>query len=407
MFALIDCNNFYASCERVFNPKLKNKALVVLSNNDGCVIARSNEAKALNIKMGDPIFLYKKLIKEEKIEVFSSNFPLYGDMSNRVMQTLKTFGLEIEIYSIDEAFLKLNKNADFYSLGREIKEKVYRWTGLPVSIGIGPTKTLAKLASCAAKKKKGVFILESIDRDLENISIEDIWQIGPSSASKLKSLNILNAKDLKNAPDELIKKHLKTPGYRTVLELRGVSCSFLQEENERKSILVSRSFTKPLSSFEELYEALSSFVALGSEKLRKEKKLTIYLTVFIKTNRFSKDFYENSYTITLPEGSNYTPILLKAAKNALLQIYVKNLLYKRAGIYFSNLISKANFQPDLFSEGNSEKREKAMKTLDEINRHYAKKTLFFASEGIEKNWTQAQTKRSPKYTTSWEDLLKV
>jgi DNA polymerase V len=409
MFALIDCNNFYASCERVFNPKLRNKPLVVLSNNDGCIIARSNEAKALQIKMGDPIYLYKKLIKEEKLEVLSSNFTLYGNMSNRVMQTIKEFGFAMEVYSIDEAFLEFNKKEDFFSIGKEIKERVYQWTGINVSVGFGPTKTLAKLSNKLAKKRNEVVCLdENSDELLEQISIDNVWGIGFSSEEKLKSLNIFNVRQLKYAPDELIKKILKTPGMRTVFELRGTPCFTLEEiAQTRKSIICSRSFGNPISSFDLLYKAIATFISMGAEKLRKENLVTGFVTVFIETSRFTQNYYANSFSISLPQASDYTPLLLSSAKNGLLQIFKEELLYKKAGILFSDLHSKNNLQLNLFSPKNQEKKEKIMKTVDLINKRFDKQALFFAAQGVEKNWISQQSKKSLNFTTSWDELLKI
>jgi len=322
MICLIDCNNFYVSCERVFDASLKNKACVILSNNDGCVIA-----------MGEPIFFYKELIKDKKLEVLSSNFALYGDMSFRVMQTIKTFDFETEIYSIDEAFIKIDlpKEKLLY-LATEIKKKVLNWTGIPVSIGIAPTKTLAKVANKFAKKGLGaIYILDEenlIDKTLEATLVEDIWSIGQSSSQILRRLNIINGKQFKYADEKLIIKYLKIPGYRTLLELRSTPCYSLENFPQRKkSILCSRSFAVPLSSLDLLKRAVASFASSVAEDLRKQKSVASFITVFIASNRFNKEkYYSNSLTKGFAVATDYTPDLISKALEALSQIYVKDLI---------------------------------------------------------------------------------
>lgn len=415
MFCLIDCNNFYVSCERVFNPKLKNKPCIVLSNNDGCVIARSNEAKALKIKTGDPVFLHKNLIIEKGIEVYSSNFVLYGDMSNRVMEVIKSFEFETEVYSIDEAFIKLDVPLDklqFYA--DEIKQKIKRWTGIPVSLGVAPTKTLCKIAGKIAKKEKGVLIFDNekiIEEALEKTPTEDIWSIGPSYSRLLRRLNIYNAKQFKYADDKLIIKHLKTPGYRTLLELRATPAYPLDTSPQpRKSILCSRSFPYELSSFEMIKNAIASFTSRAAEKLRNQHSVACYLTVFIATSRFKEEkYYSNSATVGVTIPTDYTPDLISAAEMALKQIFLKDLFYKRAGVLLSSLSEKKYIQQDIFVPSNSsDKKNRAMKALDEINKQLDKDAIFFAAQGVERcRFLYKQSQKSPKYTTSWEELLKI
>ena len=415
MFCLIDCNNFYVSCERVFNPKIKNKPCVVLSNNDGCVIARSNEAKTLKINMGDPIFLHKDLIESKKLEVYSSNFALYGDMSNRVMQVIKSFEFDTEVYSIDEAFINLDVPLEkLSSYATEIKQKIQRWTGIPVSIGIAPTKTLAKVAAKTAKKEKGILIFDNekiIDEILEKTKVEDIWSIGQSYSKTLKRLNIVNAKQFKYADDKQIKKHLKTPGFRTLLELRSIPSYPIETSPEpKKSILCSRSFPKETASFEMIKNAVASFVSTAAEKLRKQKSAASYLTVFISTSRFNKEkYYSNSSTFGFIIATDYTPDLIFAGEAALKQIFVDGLFYKKAGVLLSSLSEKKCIQQDMFTQNNSsDKQNRAIKAFDQINRHFDKNAIFFAAEGVDRcRWLCKQSKRSPKYTTSWEDLLKI
>lgn len=403
MLALIDCNNFYVSCERVFNPKLKGKAVVILSNNDGCVISRSNEAKPL-VKMGDPIFLHKKLILEKKLLVYSSNFSLYGDMSNRVMQTIAEFGFDHEIYSIDEAFLKLDCKDLF--IAWQIKERIKKNTGIPVSIGIGPTKTLAKIASDFAKKERGVLILDdsNIDDHLQKTPIEDIWGIGCAYAKILKKININNAKEFKDAKIELIKAHLKTNGVKIYLELNGTVSLTMNGEQKKKSILSSRSFKNGIGSFDLLEKALCNFTAIASEKLRAQKSLASYITVFICTNRFNENFYTNQYTIGM-DPTDYTPDLLSKARLGLKKIFKKDFCYKRAGIMLTNLLDKKNYQLDLFSKDSIDKKDRAMQVLDEINDRFSN-ALIFASQGHEK-FLGKQTQKTPRYTTCWQEILQI
>ena len=409
MFALVDCNNFYASCEEVFNPKLRNKPIVVLSNNDGCVIARSKTAKQLNIKMGDPIFKYKNLIQQKKLYIFSSNFSLYGDMSNRVFETLKTFGFEMEIYSIDEAFLLLDKIADFNKLAIDIAKTVKKWTGIPVSVGIGRTKTLAKIANETAKKNSLYALVlneeKKIDLLLSKMQVDEIWQIGAKLAKKLNNENIFTALDLKNANETYLHKKLSVNVAKTILELRGKSVLTTQN-TLRKSILFSRSFKKAIAKKDLLEKKLSSFTAKAAEKLRKQNMHAGYICVFICTNKFLEKVYFNSSNIALLEPTSYTPDLIKYAKQAFNQIYQKQYEYKKMGVLFFNLIDNSSYQKDLFALCNDEKKEKAMKILDTINKKFEKEKIYFAAQ--EKNVLSLPSlNKSSRYTTSFEELLKI
>lgn len=412
MFALIDCNNFYASCERVFNPKLKNKPVVVLSNNDGCVIARSKEAKLLNIQMGAPIFEYKQLVQNGVLQVFSSNFSLYGDMSMRVMKTLETFLFPMEIYSIDEAFLDINKEVDMFLLARNIKEKIYKWTGISVSVGIAKTKTLAKLANEIAKKQNDIFILEEkkyIEDILKKTPIEDIWGIGNKLKIKLYKIGVYTAYDLIKTDDLLIKKYLSVNVMKTALELKEIKCFKCEDiPHSKKSICTSRSFANKIDNLKGLQEAVSSFVAIAAEKLREEKMHTNFITVFIATSYHSKDpFYCNSCQITLPTPTSYTPDLITYAKNGLDKIFKDGFFYKKAGVILSDFSDETNAQQDLFSKLNNENKRFLMKIMDDINYKANKKAIFFASEGIDKRYKSSSNMRSLKYTTSFNELLKV
>lgn len=418
MFALIDCNNFYASCEKLFNPKLKNKPIVVLSNNDGCVIARSKEAKKLKIKMGAPIFEYKELIKEKNIYIFSSNFALYGDMSMRVMKTLESFLYPMEIYSIDEAFLDLDdQNINYLTLAKDLKKRVYKWTGIDVSVGIARTKTLAKLANEMAKKLENPVILideKDIQKVLKNTDVEDIWGVGSRLKKRLYRLGIYTAYDLTLAESELIKKQLSISVLKTALELKEVPCFKCEKNpNPKKSICTSRSFAKKIEIFEDLEKALSSFVAIAAQKLRRQKMQANFLTIFISTSFHSKDpFYSNSCQITLPTATSFTPKLITYAKKALKKVYKSSYLYKKAGVILSDFTSIDYLQKDLFSKLDEKNKNDLMKIVDKINYKANKKALFFASEGIEKGLKKSNIKssskmRSNKYTTSFDELLEV
>lgn len=412
MFALVDCNNFYASCEKVFNPKLKNKPVVVLSNNDGIIIARSKEAKLLNIKMGAPIFEYKELIEKNILIIFSSNFTLYGDMSMRVMKTLESFLFPMEIYSIDEAFLNINKKVDFFTLGKKIKEKVYKWTGIDVSVGIAKTKTLAKLANEIAKKGNGVCVLNDknhIENILKKTQLDDIWGIGSQLKKRLYGLGIYSAYDLAFAEESLIKKQLSVNGLKTALELKEISCFKCEEFlPTKKSICTSRSFARKIDNLKELQEAISSFISIAAEKLREEQMHTNFITVFISTSFHSNDaFYSNSCQISLPNPTSYTPDLITYAKNGLQKIFKEGFLYKKAGVILSDFTNEDEKQQDMFSKLNTENKKFLMQIIDNINYKANKKAVFFASDGIEKKYKSSSNMKSLKYTTSFEELLKV
>lgn len=402
MYALIDCNNFFASCEQVFNPHYRNRPLVVLSNNDGCVVARSKEAKALGIPMGVPAFECKSLFLQHDVIVLSSNFVLYGDMSKRVIETIKTFGLPIEIYSIDEAFVTLPVENPL-PLAWEIRQKILQWTGLSVSIGIAPTKTLAKVANHAAKK--GIRVILYQQELLHNFPVADIWGIGRRLAKRLYQEKIRYAHELIQRDESWIRQKLSVIGLRTVMELKGISClETLEILPERKSIVSSRSFGKKVNSLEELKEAVATFVARAACKLRRDKLKAYFLLVFIE----SELHRSHSAAVHLPFATSYTPDLISYAHTALETLYQEGVFYRRAGVMLSELIAEEETQLDLFrKEQSTAKKKRAIEVLDAINQHYQHKALIFAAEGIAKKWQGASEKRSPHYTTSWDDLLKI
>ncbi len=403
-FALTDCNNFFASCEQLFNPKLQGRPVVVLSNNDGCIVARSKEAKALGIAMGTPAFKYRELFFREKVEALSSNFALYGDMSERVMTTLEQFGFPLEIYSIDEAFLRVPE-MDFEAIGHQIRDTVKQWTGLPVSMGIGSTKTLAKAANKIAKGGAGVVALrteEEIVKHLKDFPVRDLWGIGSGYAERLKEGGIYTALQLRNSSDAWIKKTLSVGGLRTVWELRGTPCE-IESAELPKTVVSSRSFGKEIYTLKDLQEAVATFASTAGKRLREQEVACTYLSVFATTNRFQQDYDSRSASIRLSSPTSYTPDLIKHALQALDGIFQEGRAYKRAGVMCADLVSEHQRQLDIWSSG-LDKKEALMHLVDEINHTYGKKTIHFAAEGMTPAWKPQSSKRSPLYTTAWEDI---
>ncbi len=392
--ALVDCNSFYVSCERLFNPKIRRKPVVVLSNNDGCIVSRSNEAKALGIKMGEPYFKAKDIIIKNKVEVFSSNYSLYGDLSRRVMRTLKRFNSDIEVYSIDEAFIDLSNFPDneVEDVGKEIRATVLKWTGIPTSIGIAKTKTLSKVANHIAKKKKtGItsFIgVENIDPILEKVEINDVWGVGRQLTKFYHKNGIYNAKQLKNKSNTWIKKNSNVLGSRTAMELRGISCIDLEKtRSKRKSCVVSRSFGRRVEKYQELREAVANYCLNASEKIRSESLSTKSITVFIRTSPFQSRFgyYSNSKTIDFPIATNNSIEIVKTALIALDNIFKNGYRYQKAGVLLTGL-SESNNNKNLFSSEKDYKISNLMKSIDNTNYRYGRSTLSLASAGVNKRW---------------------
>lgn len=411
LFALLDCNNFYVSCERLFRPLLRGKPVVVLSNNDGCIVARSNEAKALGIPMGAPFFKSKGIIRKHHVHVFSSNYSLYGDLSNRVMSTLHELEPEVEIYSIDEAFMALPNQGELAPYAMDIKARVEQCVGIPVSIGIGPTKTLAKLANQVAKKQPvhhGVFSInaKNVDDILRETAVHDIWGIGKRGTEKLHRQGIDNGLQLKQAQDGWIRAHLTITGLRTVMELRGTPCfPFNETPPQRKSIVSSRSFGNPVQTLADLQEAIATHAAIGAEKLRRQGDAARSLHVFIHTNRFKQDSpqYSGNTMLTLPQGSANTSTLIKNAMLGLQRIYKQGYVYNKAGIMLTELMPQQQIQLNLFDRGNKEDAT-LMTAMDNVNTRWGSNTLQFAAAGLNKKWAMTQAHKSPSYTTKWQDL---
>lgn len=415
IFALVDCNNFYASCERVFNPELKERPVIVLSNNDGCVVALSAEAKELGIPFAAPYFKFKSLADRNNVAVFSSNYTLYADMSHRVMTILASFSPEVEVYSIDEAFLSLTgMKCNLYDYGREIRETVRKWTGLPVSVGIAHTKTLAKAAAHLAKKDPslgGVFDMTMEDRaeHLKKINVGSIWGIGRKYAEKLNSRGIYTAADFAAAGDKWVRSHMTITGLRTLMEIRGHSCMSLDDAPApKKAIVSSRSFGQIVESLEFLRQSVSSYTARAAEKLRGEKGIAGVVTVFIMTNRFKDDpQYGASLSCELPEASSNTPVLTRYALALLNRLYKEGYRYKKAGVMLSDISPFRDLQMNLFLGDRERGSTELMNTVDKVNRSYGSGTLFYASAGTEKPWSMRREFLSPSYTTRWEDILEV
>lgn len=414
LFALLDCNNFYVSCERVFNPGLEGQPVVVLSNNDGCIIARSNEAKALGIRMGEPYFRARLLLKQHRVRVFSSNYALYGDMSQRVMEVLGRLEPEVEVYSIDEAFVRLPQGSveGLLANGRHIRTTVKKQTGIPVSIGFGPSKTLAKLANRMAKQHPehgGVFAImpdSDMAGSLSKIAAGDVWGIGSRSARKLAGNGIRTAWDLSRADERWLKKHLSITGVRTMHELQGISCFPLEEAPEPKhSIACSRSFGILVTDGGEMHEAAAAYVSRAAEKLRAQQCKAGCLTLYLTTNRFRTDLpqYADSRTVTLPCPTADTAELIGQAVRCLKELFRPGYAYQKVGVVLSDLSPDHFQQPDLFRIPRRN-RDDLLQALDRINRRWGKDTLQYASAGLRQSWHHKQELKSPSYTTNWREL---
>ncbi len=413
-FALVDCNNFYASCERVFDPRLIGRPLAILSNNDGCVIARSEEVKRLGVPMGAPAHEHKATFEKNGVVVMSSNYALYGDMSARVMETLRPCVPAMEVYSIDEAFLAL-EDWQGVEFARELRARVRQWTGIPVSIGIGPTKTLAKMANRLAKKTPelgGVLDLETvrdIDELLARVPCEDIWGIGKRLAVRLAAGGIRTACDLKHGEAAWVRKTLGVVGERIRLELQGVSCLALEEvPAPKKGIASAKSFGRPVESLRELEEALATYAARAAEKLRAGRLLARQVHVFVATNPFSarQPQYSAGAQTALVHPSNHTPDLIAAALELLREIYRPGHQYKKTGIFVTDLIAESDLQPDLFDaapEAAGRVRE-LDRIVDGLNRKLGRNAIRYGSMGVKSRWAMRQERRSRKFTTRWDEL---
>lgn len=414
MFALVDCNNFYVSCERVFNPALEGKPVVVLSNNDGCIISRSEEAKQLGLKMAEPVFQKIRFLKEKGVQIFSSNYTLYGDMSARVTETLSHFAPEIEIYSIDEAFLNFTGFAgDLEKLSKEIAFTVKHNTGIPVSIGIGPTKTLAKIANKAAKQTGGIFIIRNnhqSDALIRNTPIEKVWGIGRQYAQLLQQNQVFTAYDFTLLDDNWLRTKMKVIGLRIKRELLGESCLRLELiMPPKKAIATTRAFGKKTSEIKFITEAVSTYAVRCAEKLRKQNSVANLLTVFIHTDPFNPNEPQinKSKTITLPVATSGNTELVKYARLCLNEIFMPGFRYKKAGVIVDGLQNESCFQQNIFDKTDRKKQRDLLKVIDKINCEFGRDKVKLAVQGDGKEWKLRQEKLSKRYTTNWNEIIEV
>ncbi|HZS46531.1 MAG TPA: Y-family DNA polymerase [Blastocatellia bacterium] len=420
IFALVDCNNFYVSCERVFDHTLRNRPVVVLSNLDGCIVSRSNEAKALGIKMAIPVFQARDIIERNNVILKSSNYALYGDMSRRVMMTLREMCPEMEIYSIDEAFLTLNGHTEpLCKFGRAIKEKIYQHTGIPVSVGIAPTKTLAKTANYIAKKSekaRGVLDLTNprhIEAALARTPVEEVWGIGRQHGKRLRNANVVTALDFRNLPDFWIGQQMGINGLRLAKELRGIACQGLDPRaTPQKSALCSRSFGKQIETLSDMKQAIATFTARAAEKIRQRNLQARTVTVFMRTNQHRPDQpqYEHAETERLLYASSSTQELLHAALGLAERVFKEGFRYKKAGVILNWLQPSAPTEIRIFGEQETERQRRVMKLVDRINERYGRDSLRFAITGTdnkEQEWKHKFEHRSPCFTTQWDQLLTV
>jgi DNA polymerase V len=438
MFGLVDCNSFYVSCEVAFRPALEGRPVIVLSNNDGNIISRNSPAKSLGLTMGMPFFKAREVIDRHGVTWFSSNYSLYGDMSRRVHDTVSQFVPELEHYSIDEAFVSLD-GSDPERLAHEIRDTVRQWTGIPVSIGIGPTKVLAKVANRIAKKSPkhgGVVVLagDNVDHYLADFDVADVWGIGPRYAKFLKSDDeedygqpdlweasgfervrhkpkIETALELKRSSDRFIRKHLTIKGLRLVWELRGISCLPLEVfERPRKGLCCSRSFGRPVTTLEELRESVSMHVTRGSEKLRRQRLAAQHLTVFISTSRFRsnpQEIYSASASWRLMLPTSYPPALVSAALPLLERVYKPGFVYHKAGVFLTDVVPASEKQQSFMERADDERQTRVMGAVDRINRKHGRNTIRPLSMGFGHQWAMKQGRVSPRYTTRLDEVLRV
>jgi DNA polymerase V len=423
VFALIDATSFYVSCERVFQAALHSRPTVVLSNNDGCIVALSSEAKQLGLKRGQPLFKHQELIRAHGVQVYSSNYSLYQELSARVMKVLGQFSPRLEVYSIDEAWLELTELAidDLSEFGRTIKARVLQYTGIPVRVAIACTKCLSKIACELLKDDQQygevldltAFTSQQLDEALARVAIEDVWGIGPKYARFLRNYGIGTARDLRDADERWIRKYLTVVGARIQLELKGTSCFPVEVKRPpRQQIICAKSFGREITSLAELEEAVSTYTARVAEKLREQDGLSGRLTVFLRTNTFDTDSeqYANEFTIDLPHPTAFTPALTRQALSGLRAIYREGYRYKKAGVALSRITPLPVVQPDLFGEVSLDEhyqQARLMAIVDAINRIFGRDTLVFAVQGITRPWKMRQSHLSGRFTTRWDEILTI
>ncbi|GAB3714252.1 Y-family DNA polymerase [Flavobacterium koreense] len=421
MYALVDCNNFYASCERVFQPQYNGKPVVILSNNDGCVISRSNEAKEVGVPMGAPEFKIRELLKEKNVKVFSSNYPLYGDLSNRVMKTLEAFTPNLEIYSIDEAFLNFDgmSISDYHDYGIQMKKRVQKWVGIPVCVGFAPTKALSKVANRIAKKfqdrTQGIYVIDTEEKRIKAIKwtkIEDVWGIGRRLTKKMMAHNILTAYDFTKPQHEAwIRKEMGVIGMRLKYELEGKSVLDLEPIREqKKSIATTRSFPKQISEFDDLRERVATFSAVCAEKLRKQKSCcqTIIVMLVIDKHKYQSQKYYFNKAVTLPYSTNSTLTISNVAISMLKDLYKGNegIKFKKAGVIVTELIDEEKKQLQLFEEENP-KHLAIMKAMDFLNAKIGDRKVKLGTQNLNLTWNMKQNHLSPRFTTRFNEILEI
>ena len=416
MIALVDCNNFYASCERVFNPNLQHKPIVILSNNDGCIIARSDEAKKLGIPMGAPIFKYRTLIANHNVKVFSSNYSLYGDMSSRVMSILKQFTPDIQVYSIDESFLKL-EGFEGYNLtdyGMSMKNRILKWTGIPTCAGIAPTKALSKVANKIARKypnqTNGVYVIDTEVKRIKALKwtkIKDIWGIGKKLSNRLATKGCKNAYDFTQLHESWVKSNMSVVESRLQRDLLGMPTLDLEVQKSKKSIATTRTFEKPLKELDEIKERVSTFAFVSGEKLRRQNSHCHMIIVILRSNYFREDLKQHYATkvISLPYPTNSSLVLSNYAIKAIEEVFKKGIAYKKAGIILTGLVPSNNYQLNIFDWENSN-HQPLMKAIDKINYRFSNK-IKLANQDLKKTWKMKQDHLSPNYTTNLQDIIKV
>lgn len=417
MYALVDCNNFYASCERVFNPNLQGKPVAILSNNDGCVISRSDEAKALELPMGAPIFKWENFCKENKIHVLSSNYPLYGDMSNRVMKILEQFTPDVEVYSIDEAFLQFKgfKNYDFKDYGNQIRQRILKWTGIPTCVGIAPTKALSKVANKIARKfpkqTQGVYVIDSEEKRIKAlkwIKVEDVWGIGYRLAKRLKAKGCKTAFDFTQLSDEWIRKNFSITEWKLKKDLEGNPKIVLDEPKNKHTIATTRSFEYTYSDIDNIKERISTFATSCAEKLRKQGSGCHVIIVLLSSDTHKKDLEQHraSKHISLPFPTDSSLIISNEAVKAVMTIFKKGIKYKRAGVIVTGLVPNDNYQLDIFEHENP-KHKSLMSAIDYINKKYRADRVKLGNQDLERTWKMRQERLSPRYTTNINDIITV
>ena len=418
MFALVDCNNFYASCERIFQPTLEGKPIAILSNNDGCVIARSNEAKALGLPMGAPAHKFASFFRQHNVRVFSSNYPLYGDMSQRVMDVLRQFTPEVEVYSIDEAFLHFEgfQHCDMEVYAQQMRKRVRKWTGMPVSIGLGPSKGLAKVANRVAKKfagkTNGVYVIDSEEKRVKALKwlpIADVWGIGRQHARRLAFSNVKTAYDFTQLSDEWVRKHMSVVGLRLKKDLEGTATIPMEMvPSPKKAIATTRSFESLITSYEEMRERISTYATLCAEKLRKQDSNCHAVYVFVRSNPFMPDLpqYRNGILIPMPFASQSSLTVSKYALKGLERIYKNGIQYKKAGVMVTGIIPKNAQQLTLFDKEDA-RHDALMQRIDHLHRKYGPHKIKLANQDLSRTFKMKQAHLSPRYTTDINNVITV